>query len=327
MLGFMVTTKPASERTDSLLCGYLIGLQYIGLMGLYLLVPFSYIAILMVIWSAQIRYYLPLKTTVVLSFFWSLPTYVIFHYYWQEPYMLLTAALYWMFNLFAVMTVNSTLQERQAKEQAMRLNSELMATQSLLGEAARQSERLHIARNIHDVVGHHLTALSINLQVAARKSEGESREQIEHCYGLSRLLLTDVREAVSDIRQHSAIDLQGAIKQLISHSPGLKVNFQYEKSLQLEDVKIATTLLRCVQEGLTNCMKHSNATEFDIVIVRKQKHICLTMQDNGQSQSEITKGNGLLGMSERVTGHHGKLSILVNELGVAITIRIPESEQ
>ena len=60
--------------------------------------------------------------------------------------------------------VNTATKEREAKEHANQLNRELLATQELLSQASKQAERVRIARNIHDLLGHHLTALTINLR-------------------------------------------------------------------------------------------------------------------------------------------------------------------
>ena len=80
-----------------------------------------------------------------------------------------------MFNMFALIMVNTATKEREAKERPNQLNRELLATQKLLRQASTQAERVRIVRNIHDLLGHHLSALSINLQVASRITQGEAK--------------------------------------------------------------------------------------------------------------------------------------------------------
>jgi len=300
MGSFLLTTRQKPFSYDVPFRLGLIFLQFCAVVGLYFLVPFSYIAILMVIWSAQILYYLPMRATLVLSLFWSSPVYLVFHFYWGEPHVLLSACLYWMFNLFAIMTVNTALKEEAAKEQAQKLNRELMATQSLLGEASRQAERLRIARNIHDLVGHHLTALTINLQVASRQTEGETQQHIERCHSLARLLLTDVREAVSEIRDKSSIELKDAVKALVDNVPRLQIELDYADNVRVSDVALANTILRSIQEGLTNSLKHSQATHFSIRLWQETERLYLELKDNCPLNAEFVEGNGLKGMRERV---------------------------
>ena len=105
-----------------------------------------------------------------------------------------------MFNVFALIMVNTASKERQAEEYANQLNREFLATQKLLSQASKQAQRVRITRNIHDLLGHHLTALTINLQVASRITQGEAKEKVESYHFLAKLLLSDVREAVSEIR-------------------------------------------------------------------------------------------------------------------------------
>ena len=113
-----------------------------------------------------------------------------------------------IFNLFAMIMSNTAIKESKAREEADALNRQLLSTQQLKKQALTQDERLRIARNIHDVLGHHLTALTINLQVASRKADLlESTEsqaikrQVEQSHSIAKLLLSDVREAISDIRE------------------------------------------------------------------------------------------------------------------------------
>ena len=84
-----------------------------------------------------------------------------------------------MFNIFALFMINTANTERQAKERANQLNCELIATQKLLSQASKQAEWVRIARNIHDLLGHHLTALTINSQVATRITQGEAKEKMK----------------------------------------------------------------------------------------------------------------------------------------------------
>lgn len=303
----------------------LIIVQYAVVLGLYFQVPYSYLAILVTIWSCQLPYYMPIKRAILLSPLWSAPMGLIHTYYWDQSFMILTTSLYWTFNLFALVMINSNIKEKNAREAANELNRDLMATQALLSEATKQAERVRIARNIHDLLGHHLTALTINLQVASRISEGQAQHKIEECHRLAKLLLSDVREAVSDIREKSNLQLEAALNALIDNVPEIKVKLDYDKDVQIDDVNVANTILCCVQECLTNSLKHSNASQFNIQIVERDRTIQVAMQDNGKPVKEIKIGNGITGMRERVAELGGKLNFTPMATGFSLLIELPEA--
>ena len=302
----------------------LMTLQYVAILAIFFQVPFSYTAILVTIWSAQMPYYMSIKTAIFLSPLWSAPTWLVYAYYWERDFVHLTGILYWTFNLFALVMVNAMLREQKAREAAHELNRELMATQALLSEASKQAERVRIARNIHDLLGHHLTALTINLQVAARVSQDQARDKIEECHSLAKLLLSDVREAVSEIREKSNLQLEEALRALVANVPHMQVQLDYDASLKISNVTVADTLLRCVQESLTNSLKHSNADQFTISLQSRNNAVELNMRDNGQQKNDVTPGNGLKGIKERITELGGKVRFLPEPTGFVTQIELPE---
>ena len=92
------------------------------------------------------------------------------------------------------------LRERAARAELLARNAELHATRELLAESSRVAERLRISRDLHDTLGHHLTALSIQLDIATRRSEGAAAEHIREAHAITRLLLSDVRDVVGQLR-------------------------------------------------------------------------------------------------------------------------------
>ena len=113
--------------------------------------------------------------------------------------------LYAGFAGFVYVTSLVACQQAQAREEQRRLNSELRATRALLAESVRVNDRTRISRELHDLLGHHLTALSLNLEVANHLAEGKAQEHVSQAHTLAKLLLSDVREAVSQIRDSDAI--------------------------------------------------------------------------------------------------------------------------
>jgi signal transduction histidine kinase len=161
-------------------------------------------------------------------------------------------------------------------------------------------------------LGHHLTALTINLQVASRLINGESgeaKEKIDQCHALSKLLLNDVREAVSELHDMPSLDLRELLEITVRDIPRLKITLKIEDQLQLDDVNTAEVFLRLVQEAITNTLKHSGAHNATIQVYKQGEQILLNYSDDGNGCDDLKVGNGLTGMRERVERLGGKLHI------------------
>ena len=190
--------------------------------------------------------------------------------------------------------------QQNAKEELRMLNTELKATQVLLADSSRINERLRISRELHDLIGHHLTALTLNLEAASHMTEGKPQSYVRKAHSIARLLLADVREVVGKFRQSGTLDLGQAVTELLEGLPGLKVNKEIPDPFLVEDPKLAQTILRCAQELITNTMKHAQASRIFVSLERTQDHIRLVVRDNGVGLGKSVAGNGMTGMSERV---------------------------
>lgn len=322
--GFMAAIRDAPYTHDSVVRAILLSIQLAAVIGVYVCLPFSYNGILMTIWSGQIIYFMAFRKAIVLSVLWSAPLWITQHFIWHQQGAWLTAILFWTFNLFALVMVNSRLKEEQANTKAQALNRELMATQVLLESAAKDAERTRIARNIHDLIGHHLTALTIHLQVVERQLEGELKQKVSNCHQIAKLLLSDVREAVSEIRGQEGIDIKNALETLTGNVPETEVTLQLSAVPELT-VEQADAVVRAVQETLTNIMRHSNATALTIVLSADESDIILTMSDNGRNVRTPVPGNGLTGMRERILTLGGTMTINATATGLHTRITLPRA--
>ncbi|GAA0341838.1 sensor histidine kinase [Bowmanella denitrificans] len=324
-LGFVVffalATREQCYSRDRQVRFALLFILFLLVVGIYFTSPYFYNAILMVMWSALLPYFMPFRLALLLSPLWSAVPYFVGEFYWQDDMSALSAMLFWTFNVFALVMVNVSLKEKSAKEAANQLNRELMAAQALLSEANKQAERTRIARNIHDLLGHHLTALSINLQVASRKAGGEVKLAVDKCHAIAGLLLSDVREAVSEIREKSAIQLRSALEVLTREVPRLKVHLDCQ--VEPEDIEQAHALLMCVQESLTNSLRHSQASQMHIGLYQTEQDVMLEMQDNGGGKGLLVPGNGLKGIRERIEAVGGKVEFRFNHQGMFTRASIP----
>jgi signal transduction histidine kinase len=293
-------------------------------MGLFFLVPYTHSAILITIWCTLLPNVMSLRSAMLTAPLWSSPLWLIYQFHWQEKYAFVSASLFFMFNMFALIMVNTATKEREAKERANQLNRELLATQKLLRQASTQAERVRIAQNIHDLLGHHLTALSINLQVASRITQGEAKEKIETCHGLAKLLLSDVREAVSEIREKSDVELKDTLMALFDNLPRLKIQLHFDDNLNINEVNTADTIIKCVQESVTNTLKHSTADVVVLQVNKAKQGISVNINDNGKLIKHFDMGNGLKGMVERLSLIGGHVNFTHDNKGFRTSISIPQ---
>ncbi|KKO46437.1 hypothetical protein WG68_06345 [Arsukibacterium ikkense] len=294
-----------------------------GLLPLLSSKYFDYLAILTVIWVSMLPSLMSSRRAVLVAMlvvilWFSLAAQL------EQRQLWITALLYGCFHLFAVMMQSATQAEQKAKEELASKHQQLLATQQLLQAASRQSERTRIARNLHDVVGHHLTALTIQLQVASHLSAGEAKLQVDKCHQLAKLLLADVREAVSTIRQHADLSLLAALQQLVALVPEqLKVRLDIAPQIMLPDLNQAQHLLCIVQEAISNSLKHAAATELKISAELNQQQLQLIINDNGKLAANWQPGNGITGMQERTAECAGSLTLDTHGQSMQLTLQLP----
>ncbi len=244
--------------------------------------------------------------------------------FWES---LLQSLFYVGFSAFVLTTAYVARQQAQARDEQRRLNAELRATRALLAESARVNERTRISRELHDLLGHHLTALSLNLEVASHMTEGRAQEHVRQAHTLAKLLLTDVREAVSQLRDASGgIDLATALRPLADHVPALDIDLKIESPLAVDDPERAHVVLRCTQEIITNAVRHAGARHLAIRVWREDGAIRLEARDDGQGADGLVPGNGLRGMRERLQHCGGTLDIQTRRgAGFQLRLSVPLS--
>jgi signal transduction histidine kinase len=221
----------------------------------------------------------------------------------------LAGGLFLGISLFAFMSGVVTLRQHIARDALRKVNSELRATQALLADNTRIAERVRIARELHDLVGHHLTALTLNLEVATHLVDGKGLEHVQQAHSLAKLLLADVREVVNDMRVDDKVDLAAALRTLVSGVPEPQIHLDLPLELAMTDPRRAQVLLRCTQEMITNSVRHARAKNLWISLVHDVDGVALTARDDGRGVTSVEAGNGLNGMAERLRQLGGELKI------------------
>ena len=228
------------------------------------------------------------------------------------------------FQAFAALSTAYVRKAEATSDHLMQVNGELLATRRLLQESARGEERLRLSRELHDVVGHKLTALKLQLRLMSRQIPPDG---LTECGRLADELLADVRGVVSALRVHDGIDLGQALAALVPALPHPQVRLELAPDARAAGLGQAQTLLRCAQEGLTNALRHGDADRIIIRLSPSPGGITLSVEDDGRAQQIPLPGNGLRGMRERLEALGGRLDLeLLADGGLGLKAWLPQND-
>ncbi|MFJ9738190.1 sensor histidine kinase [Streptomyces sp. NPDC101166] len=222
-------------------------------------------------------------------------------------------------------TAGDAVRSRRAALQAIRERAE-RAERTREEEARRRvaEERLRIARDLHDVVAHHIALVNVQAGVAAHvmdKRPDQAKEALAHVRDASRSALNELRATVGLLRQSGdpeaptepapgldrLDELAGTFR-----SAGLQVEVARDDQDTALPAAVDLAAYRVIQEALTNVRKHAGAdAKAEVSVVRVGPHIEVTVLDDGSGDAPAHQaggGHGLLGMRERVTALRGTLT-------------------
>ena len=231
---------------------------------------------------------------------------VMWRFWPGRDYLWITWLAYCSFQGFAALVMRYAAQAESAGEAVRAANADLLATRSLLAESARDSERLRLSRELHDVAGHKLTALKLNLGALARDPRFAGDDGVQTCARLADELLADIRGVVQQMREGEGMELGAALASLGSSFPRPRLQLQVDEGARADSLAQAEAVLRAVQEGLTNAARHSQAQTLWVVLQRERGGLRLDIRDDGRGRGELAPGNGLRGMRERIEGLGGR---------------------
>lgn len=224
---------------------------------------------------------------------------------WLE--ILMVAGFYLLIQLASVFSTATLLREKQMRLDLARAHVDLQAAAVLLGESTRTAERLRISRELHDLIGHQLTVLTLNLEAARHVEGAEARGHVDRADQVARGLLRDVRASVGEMRSRPT-DLRRALADMVEGIPGLEVEISVDTELVLgEEQRIA--FIRLAQETVTNTIRHAEATRLRIDLATVADEAVLRARDDGVGARAPELGNGLRGLRERFQALGGELTI------------------
>jgi len=234
---------------------------------------------------------------------------------WHIRAALLLVPPYFGFQLLMFAVVRQFTEERRMREEVVRANAELLRMHSVLAEKSRVEERLRMAEDLHDSLGHHLVALNLNLEIAAHGSQGAAHATVRAAQALARALLHDVKEIVHSSKDESPGDLPAEIRRLAEELPRPKLHVVCPPELQLQDGLTSRAMLRAVQEIVTNSIRHGDAENLWITIDRTANQLRLAARDDGRAIHAFEEGFGLSGMRRRLEALGGTLTAVPGASG------------
>jgi len=242
----------------------------------------------------------------------------------QQPMPLLSLGMFFGFQLFAASSSHTRLESRDAKEKMEQLNLELRAAQALLGQQSQQQERLRISRDLHDSIGHRLTALSLQLEHAKHKAPDDINQWRDDLALSVKDTLAELRQIVRAMRNDVAIDLSLVAKRLALSLPQ-SVELSYPDSLTIADPELAQELVFCLQESISNALRHGKASKIEIKKT-SDNPLSIAICDNGQSKYNWQTGTGLKGMRERLAPFGGSAELSpTNSGGMVLNLIMSEA--
>lgn len=208
----------------------------------------------------------------------------------------------------------------------MRKNHSLRLSQAEVTRLATVAERERISRDLHDLLGHSLSLITLKAELAGKLLQREdiarAGQEVDDLERISRTALSEVREAVSGYRQADLHDeLQHAGGALSSAGIKLNLSGSYSDLPSAHD----NALAMCVREAVTNIIRHSQASNCWIQFSHDAAQVNLSISDDGESSEQgISVGSGLKGMQDRLAIMGGALILNQNQ-GLHLQIQLPLS--
>jgi signal transduction histidine kinase len=247
-----------------------------------------------------------------------------------------------LFILFMVMEIQIWIEENirthDLNRQLVKTTENLQLANVRLEEYARRSEetakikeRNRLAREIHDIVGHSLMGIDIGLKACLEiftRDPGRVRSQLEKISTLVRSGVEDMRRSVHQLKvdQDEGKNFIGSLDALvigIRECTGSEITLVVEGTPYPLAPLAEEALYRAAQEGLTNAIRHGEASRIELKIRFHEDAVELTVRDDGKGCPEISEGFGLQHMRERSEALGGDALFANLPKGFLVTISIP----
>lgn len=218
--------------------------------------------------------------------------------------------------------------DAEARGSAQRLLAQERVARAAEAESAALGERARIAREIHDVLAHSLSAQLVHLEAARLLIEGGADrdkilERVVAARGMAREGLAETRQALSALRGEMS-PLEDFLSELVATADGADVTVSGDR--RALPAEASQAVRRVAQEALTNVRKHAPGAKVHIRLEYAEHQVLLDVRDSGGSPGELAgsgAGYGLLGMRERAELLGGSLEAGPGEEGFVVTLKVP----
>jgi len=193
----------------------------------------------------------------------------------------------------------------------------------------RNEERLRLARDLHDALGHSVAMISLQSAVAAEALPArvpEAQRAVAEIRVISVATMAELRGTVRRLRTlDAAVGLPAALDELpalAGQARGYGLDVRIVEAGDQREVpdELGRAAYRIVQEGLTNVIRHANAAKVTVTLERGPDALTMTVRDDGQGAAEIIEGNGVRGMRERATELGGRLHVTSRGRGAGMVV-------
>jgi len=202
-------------------------------------------------------------------------------------------------------------------------------------EQAKSLEREQLARDLHDTVAHHVSAIAIQAQAGLATVAANPAAATEALRVIEReasRTLAEMRAMVRVLRRDDTVDLTPAnrvddIQSLASTNPGGPVvTVQLSGDVDSVPPPVAAAIYRIAQESVTNARRHArNATRINVIVEAESSEVKITVRDNGESAPAAEPGYGITGMTERAALLGGTFTAGRGARGWTVTAVLPKT--
>nr|WP_307471602.1 sensor histidine kinase [Cytobacillus purgationiresistens] len=249
------------------------------------------------------------------------PIIIHFNQLINGAYYLLIMIVVMMISPFGIRSMNSKMELEQKLDEA---NEQIEAL-------VKREERMRIARDLHDTLGHTLSLITLKSQLVVKmmdKDIGGAKREAKEIERTSRIALQQVRELVSDMRTITISEVLLESEDILETA---NISSEINIAANLDDIPSITQniLAMCVREGVTNVVKHSNAKKCSITCKEYEGKIKIIIKDDGNGMKcDKEKGNGIKGMSERLELIDGDFSLSsISGSGMVLRVTVPVIKQ
>ena len=236
--------------------------------------------------------------------------------------------VYGSVEVFALLTTLERARAERVSRELREVNAQLLATRELLAESARDGERLRVSRELHDVAGHGLTALALNLDLLGQEVPVSKRREWLVSRDLVSKLLSELRSVVANLRRHDGMDVREALRRIAEAFPAPQIHMNLDERVRVDGAEQATAIVRAGQEGLTNAVRHANARNIWLSLSREEETLRLEVRDDGTSRGSYVVGHGLRGVQERMELLGGRVETdIAPEGGFRLRVFLPTGRE